>query len=223
MERVGRPAPFTSFRGVWIMSIPSFVSKQAEEKRRRLRESLWPNSDEGIWKASKERGYFCAPRSLPLLLRLLSDKKIVKLTNCGRVYLDLLAHHWGQGIVEITSEGEHAYYSNYSTERSIRTWRERIDALERVGLIRTKPKPNQRIGYVLLLHPHPVAKRLHDEGLVDELWWSTYTKRMLETGGSRPVAKPAGTKVSTIKRAPRKTTSMISDSKPTRISARIKR
>ena len=164
----------------------------ADRKRENRREKIWPGSHAERWGAYREKGFFCAPRSLPLLLNLLADKNIVGTSNCSRVYIDLLARDLGQGIVEISSAEEHAYFSGYDSSRSARTWRDNIKALEKAGFIRIEPKPNQPIGFILILHPHLAVLKLREKNLIDESWWSAYEKRLEDTGALiPPEEKPA--------------------------------
>lgn len=156
------------------------------DRRNRLREKLWPSSAEEIWRSSDEKGFFCPPRTLPLLMRLLHEKRIFNGKDCGPVYLELLSRDFGQGIVEITSEDEHAYFAGYSGSRASRSWRERVRELERAGFIRLRPKPHapQGIGYVLIRHPHLVVSELQQQGLVDKGWKDVYQKLFEEIGAA---------------------------------------
>ena len=144
-----------------------------DKKQEALREELWPDSTARVWRAYQEKGYCCLPRVLPLLLRLLNDKRIIggKAGDCGPVYVELLARGRGQGIVGT---------------RAVRSWRERVEGLERAGFIEVKARPNQRVGVVLLVHPHLVAERLHRRELVDDEWWATYQRLLREHGASVP-------------------------------------
>jgi len=164
---------------------------RADVKRKQLRERLWPQSQHQVWKSSGEKGYFCGPRSLSLLLRLAKEKAIVGSQNCTTVYIDLLSRTHGQGIVEITSLGEHAYFAGYDGGRAIRSWQERIYLLEKAGFIKIKPKPNQKIGYVLIVHPHLVATQLREKGVVTDEWWGAFTKQNSDTGASKPAISVA--------------------------------
>jgi hypothetical protein len=52
----------------------SMKGQKAAQRRAELREELWP--DEPAWTAKDAVGFFQAPRTLPLLLALIKDKKI---------------------------------------------------------------------------------------------------------------------------------------------------
>jgi hypothetical protein len=136
-----------------------------------------------VWSGAAETGYWCAPRSLPLLLSLSSEKALVGGADCSSAYVELLARDFGQGIVEIYDEDEHAFFAGYRGDRARRTWRERILALEKAGFIAIKPKGNRDIGYVLLRHPDLVVRSLRAENKIDDRWWQSYESRRRDVGG----------------------------------------
>ena len=155
------------------------TEKAQEKKRKQLREEFFKDS-ERPWLGYEETGYFCAPRSLPLLLALLR-KDIGGKNDPASVYIELLSRHMGQGIVELTYEEEHAFASGYRSDRGAHTWRERMRALEEIGLIKTAKKGNRRYAYVLLVHPTIIIQRLYDEGKIDEEWWTSFRALQIET------------------------------------------
>jgi hypothetical protein len=130
----------------------NMAGKVATQRRNTMRQRLWPN-DEAYWRGPADRGFFCGPRSLPLIIRLLNTKSVMGVENLGGVYLELLSRHVGQGLVEMGAEDEHAYAAGYNGQRSVRSWRERMDRLETIGFIKTKPKGSLKYGYALLVHP----------------------------------------------------------------------
>ncbi|MBW8875700.1 MAG: hypothetical protein JF614_12115 [Acidobacteria bacterium] len=166
---------------------------KADKRREELREQFWPDSEGRIWKGPKEKGYWCSPRFLPLILHLTTYKKIVGNHNCSTVYLDLFSRDFGQGIIEIRDEDEHAYYSGYEGSRSRRTWQERIHSLEKAGFIQVTHKGNHLIGYVLLIHPLQVAQALRSEGKIESKWWHQLQEQLRNIGAeplSDPLARP---------------------------------
>jgi len=156
----------------------------ADLKRLNLREELWPDAELLIAK-SDEKGWWRAQRTLPLILSLTRDKKITGKLDCSAVYLELHSRDFGQGLVEILDEDEHAFCAGYFGNRALRSWRERIVMLEKAGFIKIAPKGNRRIGYVLLINPRSVAEELRRQGKVSEAWWRTYKQRLQAVGGAR--------------------------------------
>ena len=123
---------------------------------------------------------FRAPRTTPLVLVLLSDKKLCGKSDAGRVYLELLARHWSTGIVEMASPGEHSYACGYTGTRGVRTWLERMKLLDDLGFIKSQSSGNQQYKYVLLVHPTIAVKALHDKSRISKDWWNTYRQRQIE-------------------------------------------
>lgn len=148
--------------------------------REEIKDEFW--KDDIAWTGEKpEQGWFRAPRTLPLILNLLRTEKITdsRLDPAG-VYLELLARHRDSGIVEMETDGEHSYAAGYAGPRGVRTWQERMNLLEKLGLIKSTGSGNQKYKYVLLIHPTIWVKKLHDEAKIDDRWWETYRQRQIE-------------------------------------------
>src|SRR5688572_18551276 len=121
------------------------------ERRQKLRREFWPNED--AWTGVNEKGWFFAPRTLPLLLSLMGTKAVSGNLDPTAVYLELVSRHIDGGVVEMVSYADHAYAAGYDGQRGIRSWQERMNTLERLGLIKTKRIGNHLFKYVLLIHP----------------------------------------------------------------------
>jgi hypothetical protein len=148
------------------------------ERRAQHKERFWKNEDAFNGSGS---GWFKAPRTLPLILTLLSQRELTGGRDVARVYLELLARHLDGGVIEIGNEADHAYAAGYTGSRAIRTWHERMQLLEKLGFIKTKHVGNQRYKLVLLTDPLTAVASLYLRGTVSEAWWEAYTMRLLET------------------------------------------
>lgn len=157
------------------MSEKSGVAARREE----IREQYWP--DEDLWTGEKEVGWFPAPRTLPLILGLLSSKEISGKKDPSSVYLDLMSRQRGEGVIEMGHEADHAFASGYEGRRAVRTWQERMRILEENGFIRTAEVGNQPYKYVAIIHPTTAVQRLRDDKKVPVRWWNAYVARKLET------------------------------------------
>jgi hypothetical protein len=157
------------------MSEKSGVAARREE----IRHQYWP--DEDLWTGEKEVGWFPAPRTLPLILGLLSSKEISGKKDPSSVYLDLMSRQRGEGVIEMGHEADHAFASGYEGRRAVRTWQERMRILEENGFIRTAEVGNQRYKYVAIIHPTTAVQRLRDGKKVPVRWWNAYVARKLET------------------------------------------
>jgi hypothetical protein len=162
---------------------------KADLKRELLREEFWPEHQGSVWGGPAEKGYWCAPRVLPLFLDLAASKSVVGDLDCSKVYLELLSRDFGQGVVEILDEEEHAFCAGYRGKRAKRTWQERIRRLEGSGFIQVQPKGNRTIGYVLIIHPYKVATELRNAGKVDDLWWQLFKQKLNAVGAGETLSK----------------------------------
>ncbi len=150
----------------------------AQNRREKLKAEYWPQ--EAAWTGDKEKGWFRAPRTLPLILTLLSAKELSGSLDPQLVYLELLARHRDSGIVEMIQDGEHAYAAGYTSPRGVRSWYERMALLEELGFIRSISGGNVRYRIVLLVHPAVAIKRLRDSGRVPDGWWNLYRSAQIE-------------------------------------------
>ncbi|HEV2351548.1 MAG TPA: hypothetical protein VG028_17085 [Terriglobia bacterium] len=152
---------------------------KAHQKRVKLRKQFWPGAD--AWTGSDERGWFFAPRTLPLVLGLIASKDLSGRCDPTRVYLELWSRHFSGGIIEMKHEGDHAYAAGYVGNRGVRTWQERMKILEKNGFIKVQQIGNQQYAYVLLVHPTTAINQLRNAGKVPDIWWQTYCARQIET------------------------------------------
>ena len=157
------------------MSEKSGVAARREE----IRTQYWPNED--LWTGEKEVGWFPAPRTLPLILGLLSSKEISAKKDPSSVYLDLISRQRGEGVIEMGHESDHAFAAGYEGSRAVRTWQERMKILEENGFIKTVEVGNQRYRYVAIVHPTTAVQRLRDNKKVPNKWWNAYLARKIET------------------------------------------
>ena len=168
------------------------------EERTALRDRLWPGAK--AWTGEDSKGWFRAPRTLPLLLMLLRSKKLSGRQDPSSVYLGLWARHFDSGIIEITNELEMAYEAGYTGGRALRTWQERMALLQKHGFIKFEEAANQKHRYVLLVEPSEVIKVLVKKDLVDKQWHTTYDTRRIATKEATP--EKAEKKVQKVVRMP---------------------
>ena len=148
-------------------------------RREEIRNQYWPDAD--VWTGEKEVGWFPAPRTLPLILSLLSSKEISAKKDPSSVYLDLISRQRGEGVIEMGHEADHAFASGYEGRRAVRTWQERMKILEENGFIKTVEVGNQQYKYVAIVHPTTAVQRLRDNKKVPNKWWNAYLARKIET------------------------------------------
>jgi hypothetical protein len=148
------------------------------ERRAQLKEHYWP--EDAAWSGAGV-GWFKGPRTLPLVLVLLSDKTLTAGRDIAGVYLELLSRHFDSGVVEMGNEADHAYAAGYTGSRAVRTWHERMVLLQELGFIKSKHVGNQRYKLVFVVDPLVAIARLRKTGKVPDSWWEAYTLRLMET------------------------------------------
>lgn len=165
------------------MPMPKLITKKKKNgatlRREQIRAQYW--GDDDLWGGDNEKGWFRAPRTLPLVLALLSSKTLSKTQDLSSVYIELLSRHLDSGVIEMAHEAEHAFAAGYVGERAVRTWRDRMKALEDLGFIKTTEIGNQRYKYVALVHPAAAVRKLQQKNLVPDNWLRAYESRKLET------------------------------------------
>jgi hypothetical protein len=155
------------------------IKTKAAEQRENIRKRLFP--DEETWIGTTEKGWFRAPRTLPLVLSLIDSKDISGNTRLSNVYLELWARDMGEGLIEMKEPSKHAYWAGYSGPRGVRTWQERMRRLEELGFIKIKKSGTQPYGYVLLMHPAKVIENLQRQNKIPADWLDEYSIRQFET------------------------------------------
>jgi hypothetical protein len=148
------------------------------ERREKYREEFFKGEE--AWTCENEKGWFRATRTLPLILVLLSDKKLRGKLDPTSVYLELVARHIDSGVIEMKDEAEHASAAGFFSSRAVRSWQERMQILEKNGFIKTQKIGSQRYKYVLIVHPTVAVQRLRDKELVSDDWWAAYRARQIE-------------------------------------------
>ncbi len=155
-------------------------------RRLALRDQLWPGETQDLWHRTTEDGYSTIPRTLPLVMTLIDDLR-GKGKDTARVYFDLWCRQIDDSFVEVGDEEAFAYAAGFTTPgRNVRSWRERLEVLRKLGFISIQPNGSRKFGYVLLRHPHRVVAELKSKGKVSDAWWGAFTKRASEIGALIP-------------------------------------
>lgn len=137
------------------------VKKSLSERRRELRQALWPEIPESqLWLRKQRQGFTTIPRTMTLIGRIL-DQLSGKGYPLQQTYLALWCWVFDEGLVEIRNPRELSYESGFSGSRGEVTWRGRMKRLEELGFILTKPGLIGEFQYVLLLNPIQVIDRLY--------------------------------------------------------------
>jgi hypothetical protein len=159
-----------------------------------LRKHLWPAiEDNELWLLNdkNKKGFAQPPRPLPIFMNMIGDaSKYVsaKAIPAGRSYLVLWCRVFGEGIIKIENEMVAASEAGYFGERSVSTWREHLRVLKDLGFIDFKAGPAGPMHFILLLNPYKVAKKLKDQGWVQDVQYAALFQRALEIGAGPEMA-----------------------------------
>lgn len=171
--------------------MPEKKLSKRDKQRLQMRQALWPDAEAEVWSRHNEDGFATIPRLLPLVMTLMDE---LESGYISRVYVDLWARAYDDGLIEIDDEGEFAFGSGFVSNRAVRTWSEYMLKLQKLGLIRIKPSGNKEIGYVLLIHPLKAAvriikKREKTHPALYSIWWPAFVRRVQKVGAELPECK----------------------------------
>lgn len=159
------------------------VSPQAT-RRKRLRDTWWPNlTDLDVWH-SKPTGFAMVPRTMPLLMQAMDSLSIGK--PVSGVYFELWCSAFEDAIVEISDPRLRAYYCGFSGPRAISTWNARMRTLVELGFVEAKAGLSGDFGVVLLRNPYLVLSRISNR--IDPMLMNEIHSRMAAIGVQEPEA-----------------------------------
>jgi hypothetical protein len=159
-----------------------------EAKRRALRGQLFPNCETELWNRKAVNGFTTIPRTLGLIMTLLEqmvDRK--KGHDVSRTYFELWCRAFDDYFIEVTDVEAFAFSAGFvSKGRNVRSWEERVKMLADLEFIKVAPNGSKKQGYILLVDPHRIVKKLRETGNIPDDWWGAYNKRASEIGYTLP-------------------------------------
>jgi hypothetical protein len=163
--------------------------KKLDERRLELRDAVFPGHGDNIWSRKTHDGWTTVPRLLPLIMALI--KQLSTPGDASAAYFELWGRVYDEGLVTINHEAECAYAAGYTGSRAIRTWRERMQALESLGFINSVTTGNRMFAQILIVDPILIAVQLRNKPRtrVPDEWWSAFVARALEVGAQIPAVE----------------------------------
>ena len=144
---------------------------KAQEKNKSLRDSFWPNVDEGLlWDRKLVKGFTVIPRTMPVLMNIIDA--LTKNKPGGRSYFVLWCRAFDHSMLVIDNPMTFASEAGFTGERALSTWKDRMASLKELGFIDAKQGPAGPYHYVLIFNPHKVIWNLRDkiqDGLFQQL------------------------------------------------------
>ncbi len=99
-------------------------------------------------------------------------------------YLELWCRTFDENFVTLSKPREMAFHAGFDGQRAERTWRSRLDILQRLNFISLKEGPSGPVSYALIWNPYKVIKH-HYEMKTPSLRLDKYNallERMSEVG-----------------------------------------
>lgn len=161
--------------------MPKKKGNQRTKRNLATRSRLWPTlSSEMVWNWRDRDGFFNIPRTMPYFFRIMDECS--KNKPLSYTYFALWCRCWDEsGLIKINSPVLFAAESGFSGQRAVGTWRARMKILEKLGFIKTKPLGIEKLGYVVLINPYKVVKKLSQDGTYqDEGWFNALIERAEE-------------------------------------------
>lgn len=164
-------------------SAPSIKLATHIRRRREVRDGFWPDAD-SVTFPTHTGGWARVPRTIPVISTLIDE--LAPREKPARVYSGLWSYDFGDGFIELPDLARFAVEVGYMSRRAERTVAERLQILEDLGFLRSKPLASRKFGYLLLLDPHRVVApmRSNPPSQVSsawlEVWLSAYDARCRE-------------------------------------------
>lgn len=167
------------------INIPTQPKRSAKigAKVTALRNKIFPEvTIEDLWYRKKYDGFTSVPRTMPIIMNIIDD--LTKTKPAGRTYLALWGQAYDEMYVSLQNSDDLAYHSGFTGQRAVRTWKERMQSLSDLGFIHTASGPRGNLSHAVILNPHFIVRKLHEEGKagLTEAAFNTLVERGNEIG-----------------------------------------
>jgi hypothetical protein len=157
------------------------IPKKAAERRKFLRNHMWPEvAEEQLWLRKKKIGFTTIPRTMSLIGRI-QDNASEKGFPLSSTYLTLWCWVFDEAFLEIRNPKEFAFESGFTGPRAEVTWKNRMQRLQDLGFIKARTGLAGPFHYVLLLDPIQVIKNLYKDRQHD-LYYDVLISRLTQIG-----------------------------------------
>lgn len=151
------------------------------EKQIEARSKLWPDvKDAALWSMDKD-GWVAVPRLMPLMMSIMDDLS-GKGFPVGNTYFEMWARLREEQFLTLNRPEEMAFHAGFEGQRSLRTWKDRVQRLANLGFIGLKAGPIGELSYAIFFNPYHVIKRAHLAGKVQDRKWQALVFRAHEIG-----------------------------------------
>lgn len=146
--------------------------RQRDILRRQLdaRAKLWPEiTDAMLWSMDSD-GWSAVPRLMPLMMSIMDDLS-GKGFPVSRTYLEMWTRLRDERFLTLNRPEEMAFHAGFEGQRALRTWKDRVQRLSKLGFIGLMPGPLGDLSYAVFYNPYHVIKRAYLAGKVQDKKW----------------------------------------------------
>ena len=155
-------------------------TRTINKRQLEMREKLWPGlRNAQLWMRRERDGFATVPRLMPLVMDMMNDLA-GKGTPVGQTYFELWCRLYDESFLVLNRHEEMAFHAGFSGQRAVRTWRDRIRILAKLGFLDVLPGPSGDLSYALFWNPYHVLKKHHAAGLIQQAKWLALEVRATE-------------------------------------------
>ena len=131
------------------------ISKKVIKRRGHL----WPRlNPDALWNRKIHPGFTTIPRNMGLIMTIIDD--LTKGKPASRTYFELWCRARDEMFTLLGYKESIAFHSDFTGQRAVRTWTERMRSLQALGFIDIKPGASGPLTYVLIWNPYHVIRNL---------------------------------------------------------------
>ncbi len=113
-----------------------------------------------LWHRNVYDGFTSVPRTMPLIMNIIDDLAPGS-KRTSMTYLALWGQAFDEMYVSLQKTDELAFHSGYTGQRAVRSWKERMRELAKLGFIRIASGTAGEFSHAVILNPHFAIRRLH--------------------------------------------------------------
>ncbi|TWB00739.1 hypothetical protein [Gluconacetobacter diazotrophicus] len=134
----------------------SILKRQLE-----ARAKIWPDiTNQMLWDRTERDGFSTVPRALPLMMNIMDDLA-GKGFPVGQTYFELWCRLYDELFLTLNRPEEMAFFSGFTGQRAVRTWKDRVRRLAELGFIDLKSGPLGDMSYAVFFNPYHIIKRAY--------------------------------------------------------------
>ena len=154
-------------------------NKEILKRQIEIRNRLWPEVREHmLWDIGHD-GWVSLPRLMPLMMSIMDDLS-GKGFPVSRTYLEMWARLREEQFLTLNRPEEMAFHAGFEGQRALRTWKDRVNRLAKLGFIGLKAGPIGDLSYAIFYNPYHVVKKAYLKGEVQERKWQALITRAME-------------------------------------------